>query len=809
MDEPNIAVVSPSSMHVDLSPAYPWARTTLTSSDPPSSKARKRLRVAYSSSSSPTPALPSAFPRASRIAKPKRTSFKSPLAGASPKRIQHVPTAAAAVAATIDDSSVCGQQSGWHPFVPLDLPNANEEIVSPDTNLGPGNPFTLLFPFVQTYAPPLGGWHCNTFTQPDMQSLGLRSSWHHQSEPYLHAPEQLYQQDPCQHYPVDYPLDSPTDYPDIAIPFYENAAAAYFYDSVPLSPLATMVRRVLPADGTVATEEGHPAHPCSVAQAYDPDGSPQEDRCMVDRGQSFGDSSPAELDVTPPSSEFTPNGSIYPDICPTRSPPQTFDGRPWVDLCSTYPDVFSTRSPPQTIDGFWVDVTSESVADLSLDHSPPSSPEDPAVHKPEKTHRSPLEGLKREQTGQTRKWKACIRCRMQKIRCEPDPSNPETEDCLTCRKVRQESKKVIHKVPCLRWKLMELVMFRTGGLGLTRRWSGVKVKDLGPRDWVSGETKTISMSLGLCPTSFSVKVQAFHPKEGDVCTRSWVSERGEKMETYIEPFALANTKRTADEYRRYIWENAGHALRQYTERGDVDILVRMTYADACNHASRLDRRKASGFLNVYFQLWFATRHNIGTAHIDGEERLGIQPDNREGNPHRGKIMLPRMITAQFDSLGYVHMLAPLRKQVLDDLWKMMGKANGQHFFTVYLTVFMMLHEISVTSRDRYRRARENKFKEQYCLPHFVEQLQEGANILLIHWHYYKSGFNPLDMARKLPKKAIWGDMCSEELQLLMETCQAFKDRARQPLETMQYDDDLYFVSQMWEENWLPKRTFMA
>lgn len=69
-----------------------------------------------------------------------------------------------------------------------------------------------------------------------------------------------------------------------------------------------------------------------------------------------------------------------------------------------------------------------------------------------------------------------------------------------------------------------------------------------------------------------------------------------------------------------------------------------------------------------------------------------------------------MIPAQFDSLGHEKLLAPLRKYVLEGLWKMMSSKNPQHFFTVYLTVFVLLHEVSATSADRHRRAKDNKYE---------------------------------------------------------------------------------------------------
>lgn len=68
-----------------------------------------------------------------------------------------------------------------------------------------------------------------------------------------------------------------------------------------------------------------------------------------------------------------------------------------------------------------------------------------------------------------------------------------------------------------------------------------------------------------------------------------------------------------------------------------------------------------------------------------------------------------MITAQFDSIGYKHVLVKLKRAVLDELWVMMQKRCHDTFFTVYLIVFMMLHEIAIACQDRRRRAKEQGF----------------------------------------------------------------------------------------------------
>ena len=80
------------------------------------------------------------------------------------------------------------------------------------------------------------------------------------------------------------------------------------------------------------------------------------------------------------------------------------------------------------------------------------------------------------------------------------------------------------------------------------------------------------------------------------------------------------------------------------------------------------------------------------------------------NTYQRNLSVPRTVSAQLNNIGYTKILSPLRKQLLEELWSVMANKNPQHFFTVYLTVFMMLHEIAVITRDRRRWAVDNNIK---------------------------------------------------------------------------------------------------
>ncbi|KAI0505152.1 hypothetical protein F5B22DRAFT_535340 [Xylaria bambusicola] len=417
----------------------------------------------------------------------------------------------------------------------------------------------------------------------------------------------------------------------------------------------------------------------------------------------------------------------------------------------------------------------------------------------------------REETSNTRKRKACIRCRMQKIRCIPDPSKPETECCLCCRKVLLlETKKVIHRIPCLRWNLNEAVLFRVGGLGLTKRWTGVSVENIQHCDWADERIVTIYIGITtlLCD-ALPLKVRRFKPNSTDVQHRYWQSKETEPpILIHVPAYALADVDAASVDYRRFIGMNAEEAIRRFTKDPKVDDYVRCTFTMALVHSAKVANKgfgKTKGdpakLFRSYFQLWLASRFTIGTAYIaNGHEAL---EGGTTDHPPDGKHFVSRMVTAQFDSIGYKHVLAKLKREVLEELWLLMQKRTEATFFTVYLVVFMLLHEIAVACQDRRRRAREMGLPTYYDLEDVASKIQHGADIILGHWHYYKGDLDPLSMNLGSKMRAF-GTENEPEVSLLVTTCEKYAEMKKVSRNEMGWEQDpLHLVSLMFERNWQP------
>lgn len=108
----------------------------------------------------------------------------------------------------------------------------------------------------------------------------------------------------------------------------------------------------------------------------------------------------------------------------------------------------------------------------------------------------------------------------------------------------------------------------------------------------------------------------------------------------------------------------------------------------------------------------------GSAWIEGEELLGMQPPTDKNyplcdpkDPSKKRVSLPRLIVAQFDSIQNQR-INPTKnvKAMLGELESCLRALNPHIWFTMYLVIFMLLHEISFACKDRRRWAHDNKTK---------------------------------------------------------------------------------------------------
>ncbi|PKS11056.1 hypothetical protein jhhlp_002817 [Lomentospora prolificans] len=453
--------------------------------------------------------------------------------------------------------------------------------------------------------------------------------------------------------------------------------------------------------------------------------------------------------------------------------------------------------------------------DLAYGNDGPASP---SSRLPKKARAAFTEDARRE-TGETRKIGACIRCRFQRSRCIPDPDDPNRE-CKTCGDVRKESKKVVHRLPCLRWKIMDIVLSRIdagplGSLRLTERWQGFTLRDVS--EWVGEDTRTINITLGICSIPLVLQVRKFKPRTGDVTYRCWRDGNNEKR-VELAPYALASIKGTTQSLKEYLNANALKTLEAGCRDQNNDQLIRETYWWVIRQHENLkvdgltDREQPEEwkFLADVLRLWMAIKHTIGSSYLCGTERLGMEPKTDDQSyPLFGRISTPRMVVAQNDSILASEIIAPLRRRVLKQLEAHLKANKPRSWFTLYLAVFLLLHNTSVVSADRRRHGRENGASKGYSLPRFVEELHIGANVLLAYWSYYRTDEDPLEVGCLDRHRSRLMDLTAEQFTFIQKSCKRMRDIRTTFKNVVNWDDQLYWVCRMFDKEWEASPHFIS
>ncbi|EMT66167.1 hypothetical protein FOC4_g10006557 [Fusarium odoratissimum] len=415
----------------------------------------------------------------------------------------------------------------------------------------------------------------------------------------------------------------------------------------------------------------------------------------------------------------------------------------------------------------------------------------------------------------TREIGACVRCRFQKIKCLIDENNPEGQ-CKTCKRFSKTSPKTIHRVPCLRLRIADVVLYRSGGLKLTRRWAGIEMRDIGDR--LDTVAVTIEVSQNLCGKPLRMNVVRFRPIDGDVTARYWTD--GLLGKVIFKKKELAN----------YCLENIYDTAESNEHKSGGKL-------------SRDDEKELEIFGNLFI-LWCAIQHTVGSLYIEGNETLGMLPETEDKSyPLYGKVSVPRMIVAQFDTLNYNEVLERYKEKLLRDIDWLFSQDKNRWWFTVYLVVFILLREASRMTADRYRHARANYGSSvRYSIPDFVEGLHGSCNNILIHWHYYNcdqwpttrlsgltNGVGRNDHFETLAPKdrhLVKQNLKDPEVKKHLLVWKKYKrDNGKVPKITLQHDagsiryagkqdkydwdHSLYWVSQMFEKKWCPHPTYTS
>ena len=93
----------------------------------------------------------------------------------------------------------------------------------------------------------------------------------------------------------------------------------------------------------------------------------------------------------------------------------------------------------------------------------------------------------------------------------------------------------------------------------------------------------------------------------------------------------------------------------------------------------------------------------------GDDTLGLEPIDPvqyPGCPYADAIPVPPIMGAQLDQVVIQGILGPLRSKILDEFQALVQNAKPESWFELYLTAFVLLNSVEMTSAHSGRWAKK-------------------------------------------------------------------------------------------------------
>lgn len=365
----------------------------------------------------------------------------------------------------------------------------------------------------------------------------------------------------------------------------------------------------------------------------------------------------------------------------------------------------------------------------------------------------------------------------------------------------------MRNLPCLRYKVTEVRLFREGSFAAGREWSHrwVNNKLVNIKAWASPEIKELRITQDYGPSAITLQVREFVPMKGDMLHRQWADGPVTKSVT-IPNFAILDMAVALQTYKEFIVSEGPHFFKSAVDYNDR--LLWSTYSAAIKYSNISNAPEERDLLQMVLQLWVAIRLTTKSARIVGAETLGMTPEMMDkSSGMQGKIPVPPVLGAQLTLIATHSLQAPLRAKVLDRLQKLVLAQKPENWFCIYLCTFVLLHSCSLLVEHDIGYAKKHGLKSRHARPDLVSELYLGANILLAHFHYCCKGFRPFSINWNPNESTSMAKLNEEQILFIKETA-VYADhndtRFKKLLSEGPYENEHYLVAQLFEADWKPR-----
>ncbi|KAK7402616.1 hypothetical protein QQX98_011628 [Neonectria punicea] len=344
----------------------------------------------------------------------------------------------------------------------------------------------------------------------------------------------------------------------------------------------------------------------------------------------------------------------------------------------------------------------------------------------------------KEETRLTRMAKACMRCRLYRIRCFPD-GDDLTKPCLTCQTSSPS------RLACIRYKVTDISLFRLGpseDFVWSRRWLGKGLQEIAT--WQSKQVKWIKLTQGYGNASITISVKRFVPLPTDILSYKWEAPDGENKSLECAPYALANIEKVTSELQRHIKDNVIQHISALTEHKAPILGRTLTLILSLINQAQFPPKQTE-LLQETLYIWVATRLIEKPWRVSNNEMLehdisdNTHPFWDNTSPYHFRIPVTPVMDNQLDQVVIKRILTPLSSSVMKRLRTLIEANKPANWFVIYLCTFILLNNYELATVHDRSFALRYSLKSRFSNYPLLEGFHAGAKTLLAHFHYCCKG----------------------------------------------------------------------
>ncbi|KAI5455754.1 hypothetical protein BGZ63DRAFT_137383 [Mariannaea sp. PMI_226] len=278
--------------------------------------------------------------------------------------------------------------------------------------------------------------------------------------------------------------------------------------------------------------------------------------------------------------------------------------------------------------------------------------------------------------------------------------------------------------------------------------------------------------------------------------------RGNKM--YSIPWAIADPEEATEEVKRYL----DRCIEGYLDAilDDSNHLV----WDIFHWAVRLSLfPQPNILLPDVIRLWVACRFLEGRWRCVGSNTFGAENLFHCYGTEQ-IVQVPPFINYQMAAIFTEKILQPLRIVVLKRLQNLIMANEKKNWFTITLSVFILLHNYELQCRFHRDFARRRGFSVRFVEMPIIRAIHSGAKTILAYFHYVCKGHRPfsLDHDWSTDEAKNMAQLDDEQIAFLKHYQLRIQDnvQVRTVSQTHDYEEEYWFVGQMFDAEWVPRQT---